>query len=384
MKMLNFAIESLKRRKYKNLAVFLIFSTLITLVFSVFLTSEALKHALYKTLKDEPDIIIQKISAGRMVPMPLERAFEMAEIEGVGKIYPRVWGYYYFKPAGVNFSVVGYEEDMPLFSKALTLFLQKSTLPPDAALIGEGVREVLKKHWFDKTFHFVKPDGTMYEIAIAGVFKNDTLLNYDTILLPMSAAKEVLGLSEEEVSDFALEVTNPKEIENVANKLRFSYPDSRVITRENLKSSYQNVFDYKSGLFLALMISSFFAFFILVFEKASSVGREQAKEIGILKAVGWRIEDVLKLKFLEAVLILIFSYITGILLSYIWVYNLQGVGIREIFSGFSVLKPPLRLEPYFDISLFITIFLISAPLYLAASIIPSWRAAVVDVEEVLR
>jgi ABC-type lipoprotein release transport system permease subunit len=382
--MLNFALESLLRRKYKNLSIFFIFTLLITLLFSIFLTSESIKQMLYKTLKDQPDIFLQRIVAGRIEPVDMNRAYEIAEIDGVSAIYPRVWGYYFFKVAGANFSIIGYEEDMPLFSKAITKYLQKSDIALDGAIVGEGVKKILDKHWFKDSFDFIKSDGSLVRVKLKGSFKGDNLLNYDTILIPMKKAKEIFELKSNEVTDFAIDVANPKEIENIAKTLSYKFPDSRVITKDDLKGSYQNMFDYKSGLFLALLLSSFFAFFILVFEKASSVGKEQAKEIGILKAVGWRIEDVLKLKFLESFLILLSSFMVATLLSYIWVFNLQGVLIKDIFSGFSTLKPPLILEPIFEPSLFITIFLITAPIYLAATIIPAWRAAVVDVEEVLR
>ena len=133
-----------------------------------------------------------------------------------------------------------------------------------------------------------------------------------------------------------------------------------------------------------MLITSIFAFFILVFEKASSVTKEQIKEIGILKALGWEINDVLKLKFFESILISLISFLFGILLSYFWVYNLNAVIIKNIFTGYSILKPDFNLIPIFDISLFMTIFFATVPIYIAATIIPSWRAAVIDPEEAIR
>ncbi len=384
MKLLEFALLSLWRRRFKNGSILLLFTLLIMLIASLFLTAASIEHLLEKTLTDQPDIYLQRIVAGRLAPMKEERAEKIMEIEGIAAIYPRVWGYYYYAPAGVNFSVVGVDPNFPSFSKAITEVLQTKELPPQSMFVGEGVKRVLESHWYNKSFNFIKPDGSLQKVDIAGVFHTDTLLNYDTILLPLNLAREIFELDEDEVTDFALTLMNPKELRSVAQKLRFMFPDCRVITKEDLKASYQNYFDYKSGIFLAMMTAAFFAFFILVFEKASSITRNDVREIAVLKALGWRVRDIVWVKTLESAVILFFSFFAGWMGAYVWVFRLQAPLLRDILSGFSVLKPPFMLEPVFEPSLFVTLFLLVAPLYLAATVIPNWRAAVVDVEEALR
>ncbi len=62
-------------------------------------------------------------------------------------------------------------------------------------------------------------------------------------------------------TDIIVKVSNPEEIFTVASKIKLMYPDSRVITNKDLEISYQNIFDYKGGIFLALFIVSIFTFF---------------------------------------------------------------------------------------------------------------------------
>ncbi len=386
IKMVDFALLSLKRRVWKNISVFFIFTLLIAFVFSLFLIAGSIKRELALTLHDLPDIFVQKTRAGRLVPIEEERVYAIASIDGVKSVYPRIWGYYYYKNAGVNFSIVGIDFDMPSFSSALNKLLP-SFQPPKAPfmIVGKKVKDILEKNYYKEYFNFIKPDGDFVKVRIAGVFDpKSELESADTIVMPIELARELFDMNEEKVTDIMVSVYNPKEIPTIAQKIRLLYPDTRVITKEDLKASYQNIFDYKSGLFLALFLAAFFAFFILVFEKASSVGREQVREIGILKALGWKIEDVLRLKFLESFLVIFFSFFLGIVLSYFFVYFLQAPLLRNIFSGFSVLKPTFELVPVWDWSLFISTLLIMAPLYLAATIIPSWRASVIDPEEALR
>ena len=110
-------------------------------------------------------------------------------------------------------------------------------------------------------------------------------------------------MDEDKATDIVVKVANPEEIFTVASKIKLLYPDTRVITNKELEISYQNIFDYKGGLFLALFVVSIFTFFIIIYDKASGLTSEEKKEIGILKAIGWQVEDVLKEKFYESFII---------------------------------------------------------------------------------
>jgi len=382
LKMVAFALSFLRRRLWKNLAVFFVFWIVIFLLSSIFLIAASIKKELFLTLDELPQIFVQRTIAGRLVPSPTNRIESIEQIEGVEAAYGRVWGYYYFQAAGVNFSVVGLDMDMAGFAPWMDEILASDK---EGMVVGEGVARILKGHFYKDYFNFITPSGDFLKVPLAGTFPAHTELeSSDTILLPMDMARKIFGMPQDRVTDILVRVNNPKEIPTIAAKIRVLYPDSRVLTRADIRAAYQNIFDYKSGLFLALMVGAFFAFFILVFEKMSSVGKEERREIAILKALGWRIGDVLRLKFLESFLIAIFAYGVGVVGAYFFVYYLQAPLLRDIFSGFSVLKPRFELIPVFDMGLLLSIFFATVPLYLAATIVPTWRASVVDPEEALR
>ncbi len=381
--MLEFALAFLARRFWKNLAVFGIFTILVFLLASTFLIAGSLKKELFVTLDGLPDIYVQRTLAGRLSLIPQRRVESIEAIEGVQSAYGRYWGYYYFPAAGVNFTVLGLDMDMAGYAPAFDEILAKRDLGEDEMIVGRGVYEVLRSHYYKDFFNFITPTGDFIKVKIAGVFSDSTQLeSSDTIVVSSDLAKRIFG--QKDPTDITVRVSNPKEIPTIATKIRNLYPDCRVITRADLKASYQNLFDYKSGLFLALLIASFLAFFILIFEKASSVGREQIKEIAILKAIGWQISDVLGLKFLESILVSAIGFLVGVTGGYFFVYILQAPLLRNIFTGFSVLKPQFQLIPVWDWGVILGLFFLSVPLYLAATIIPSWRASVIDPEEALR
>ncbi len=387
IKILDFAITSLKRRFWKNISIFFIFFSIIFTIFSVLLISKSIKKELDTTLESLPSIFVQKMVGGRIENMKSDRLYKIADIVGVESVSPRVWGYYYFQNAGANFSLVGLDFSMDSFKKSYSDVIEKfyDIKQKNFMIVGQGVKRILDKSFYHDEFNFVKPNGKFLNVKIKATFKaSSELESSDTILLPISLAREIFGLKKDEISDFVVKVSNPLEVETVKQKIKYLYPDCRVLSKNDIKVSYQNIFDYKSGLFLALFLSAFLAFFILVFEKASSVSKEQTKEIGILKAVGWQIEDILKLKFLESFLISFFSYFLALVVAYFFVYILQAPILKELFMGYSVLKPKFELIPIFDIGLMVSVFLVTVPLYLAATIIPTWRASTIEVEESLR
>ena len=387
LKLLDFAVTSLKRRFWKNISIFFIFSVLIFLIFSVLLISKSIQKELALTQNSLPEIFVQKVVGGRVQTMREERAYKIVDILGVESVSKRVWGYYYFQSVGVNFSIVGLDFDMDSFKKSYSDVVERfyDTNSSNFMIVGQGVKRILQDSYYKDSFNFVKPNGDFLNLKIAGVFKGDSELeSSDTILMPIQKAREILGLKGDEVSDFVVKVPNPKEVRVVATKIKNIFPDCRVLTKDDIKISYQNIFDYKSGLFLALFITSFFAFFILIFEKASSISKEQVKEIGILRAVGWQIEDILKLKFLESGLISFFAFFLGVVASYFYVYILKAPILKDLFMGYSVLKPKFDLMVVYDFGLIVSVFLTTVAVYIAATIIPTWRASVVDIEEAIR
>ncbi len=387
--LLDFSILSIFRRGSKNIFIFSVFTLLIFLLSSVLFISNSIKSELDTTLNALPDITVQRLQAGRAVNMPLSRINKLLAIEGVKAVVPRVWGYYYFANAGVNFSIIGIDsfEDQyrDLYTKLCNKFDFDTLTKNSGMLVGSGVKKILQNNFYGKYFNFIKPDGGLVKVKIAGIFKGDTKLeSNDVIVLPTKKAREIFGINENEAVDFVLKISNPVEIPNISAKITALYPDTRVITKEDLSISYQNLFDYKGGLFLALFVISTFTFFMIIYDKASGVSSDEKKEIGILKAVGWTIDDILKEKFYEAFIVSFISFITAICLSIFYVYFIDAPLLKNIFIGYSSLRPDFDLPFSFDFQTFAIIFFLTVPIYIAATIIPSWRVASMDADEVMR
>jgi len=387
--LIEFAINALLRNKSKNIFILVLFTLLTSLLTSVFLITGSIKHELQSTVDALPQITVQKIKAGRHNEIDISVADKILNIAGVSEAIPRVWGYYYFENAGVNFSVVGIEQYATqykdTFSKLVEKFDFEELGSQNSMVVGRGVQEVMRSSYYKEYFNFIKPDGKLKKVALAGVFDGDTQLeSNDMILMSNELVREIFDMRESMATDIVVKVPNIDEIETVASKIKLLYPDTRVISSSDLKISYQNIFDYKSGVFLALFIISLFTFFMIIYDKSSGISSEEKREIGILKAIGWRVDDILKEKFYESFILSFFAYTFGLLLAFGFVYLLQAPLLREIFVGYSQLKTSFELPFVFEVQTLFLVFLLSVPIYIAATIIPSWRASTLEVDEVIR
>jgi ABC-type lipoprotein release transport system permease subunit len=197
-------------------------------------------------------------------------------------------------------------------------------------------------------------------------------------------AMDIFAIKQGYATDIAVDVTNKDEIALISRKILALLPNAKLLIKDDLFVKYQNLFDYKSGIFLTFFTVALFTFFMIIYDKASGLTSEQKKEIGILKAIGWTIDDILKEKFIEGLLISLISYLLGVLLAFIFVYILQAPLLRDIFEGYSILKTNFVLPFVLDFQTIFLVFFLSVPIYIFATIIPSWKIATLDADEAIR
>jgi len=372
---MDYSISHILRYKYKNLFTVISLTILTFLLSSLFLISNSIKYELNIVLDQLPDIIIQNQKGGIKTLVDESLVYDILDINGVKDVKSRVWGYYDFKKADVKFLLVGVEE----------FELDKYDVNNTSILVGIGVRDILKKYYYNDYFNFINSDGNIKKLYIKSNFDTVTKLeSNDIIVLNKDTLKNIFGFEDSEATDIAVYVANKSEIPTIAYKLQDKYQNMKIITKEDIKTGYAEIFDYKSGIFLSLFIISLFTFFVIIYDRMSGVSSEQKHEIGVLKAIGWRVQDVLKAKFYEATIISLSSYLIGIILSYIYIYIFQAPLLKNIFLGSSSLLRNVDFSFVLNIDILFIIFFLSVPIYIAATIIPSWKLSTLDADEVMR
>jgi len=195
---------------------------------------------------------------------------------------------------------------------------------------------------------------------------------------------QFFNLSADRATDITVTVHNPNEVTTIADKIKKTYPASRPITKNEIIRTYDAVFNWRSGMMLTIFASALIAFCILAWDKATGIGAEEKHEIGILKAIGWDTADILELKFWEGIVISLTSFLIGLIVAFVHVFFLNASILSPVIKGWSVLFPAFRLTPYIDIyQIFVLAFLTVTP-YVASTIIPSWKTAITDPENVMR
>ena len=137
-------------------------------------------------------------------------------------------------------------------------------------------------------------------------------------------------------------------------------------------------------MIIVILSAAVLAFIILAWDKATGLSAEEKKEIGILKALGWETSDVLLMKYWEGVVVSLSSFILGLLLAYMHIFFTSSVVFEPALKGWSVLYPDFRLTPFINAYQVAVLFFLTVVPYTVATIVPSWRAATIDPDSVMR
>lgn len=382
LKIPEYALRSLARRWRKYLSLILVYALVVAFYASVVLFTASLQQETQASLQSLPELWVQKLAGGRLQPMPVAFLDSLKGIRGVKRIIPRVWGYNFDTPTGAVLTVMG--SDSLLSGLSMVRSIHKGKLQGNMALVGQGLMK-LRNLEVGESLTLLNDQGQIIDYDIVGTFADESdLLTTDLVILAPPAAKKLLGLDANTCTDVALEIHNPLEINNIGRKIDRRFAGIRVVTAPQLKATYQTLFGWRGGIFVYGTILSVFAFLILAWEKAGGLSREEKNELGVLKATGWEISDVLWLKFWESGFVSLNATAIGILIAYIHVFVAQAPLLRPFLIGWSVLYPEYQLSPVFDLESFGLIFSLSVIPYLTATLVPAWRGAITDPAEVMQ
>ncbi|MDD2894824.1 MAG: FtsX-like permease family protein [Aliarcobacter sp.] len=383
----NFLFLLLLKHKSKHIAIFIISILIVFLISSVLFISNSLKKEVFFTLENQSDFIIQKINSGKILDIQTSWIDDFSSINGVTNTQARVYGLYYFMSENVYFTIIGidlFEENTNLKELLKTLNIS-DFLQNDSMIIGNGIKKIFDKyHYFDSyDFKLFNNETTNVKI-FKDLPKESNLVANDLIIMDINLAKKILNIKEDEASDIILNVPNNLERQNIKEQLILKHSNIRILQKENLKKEYENMFNYKGGIFLVLFIVVIFTFILILYQRYSMISSSDKKEIGILKAVGWSIKDIIKLKIIENFIVGFMAFIIGVIISYIFVFILNAPILKNIFIGFSNIQNDFVLNPSVDFTTLVTLFLFFIIPFLSAVLIPVWKISVIDANESMK
>ncbi|SFV90941.1 ABC transporter, permease protein [hydrothermal vent metagenome] len=376
------------KQKSKHIGAILISVIIIFLLSAVLFVSISLQHSLMSTLDKQADFTVSRVEAGRAVNTPLSWLDKIEQINGVTQVSARIYGRYYFAPREKSFLIVGVDFFDKQNNKALQKLMAKVDLKrffsSPNMLVGEGVKAYLNAHYYKDAFSFKTPTGNFQKVHIYQTLPQETnLIANDMILMPIELAREIFGLHDNEVTDITFNVPNDAEWDNIVTKLHLLFYDVRVVEKREVKKAYENLYNYKGGLFLILYLITTVTFMLILYQRYAMVYSAERKEIGILRAVGWSIKDVLALKFYETGIVVIVSFVLGVVLAYLYVFVWGAPILNQIFLGGANLPNRVTFVPVIHFGLLGSIFLFYAVPFFAAVLIPAWKIAVTPPKEAM-
>jgi len=367
--LLDFTVVSLFRRPGRNLSLLLVYTLVVFLLASAMLYGQAIKDKAAILLAAAPEVVLQRLEAGRHALMPADYLDRLGRLRGVSRIEGRLWGYYFDPAVAANYTVMAPGQD---------------GAAPGQVRIGAGIARVRGLTGGD-VFSLRGHDGRPHAFTVAEVLPAASeLVSADLLILAPADFRAFFGLPVDVYTDLALSVTNPAEVRRVARKLAERLPDCRPILREEVLRTYESVFDWREGLLLAVLVGALAAFLIFAWDKATGLSAEERREIGILKAIGWETGDVLRMKLWEGGLISFTAFCLGYGLGHLHVFHAGAPLFAGVMRGWSVLQPHFTLAAAVDPVQLATLFLISVVPYTVVTLVPVWRAATVDPDEIMR
>ena len=385
----NFLFLLLLKHKSKHIAIFIISILIVFLISSVLFISNSLKKEAFSTLENQSDFVIQKINSGKILDTPISWVEDFSSINGIKNTQQRVYGQYYFMPENVYFTIVGidlFEENTNKNLKELSKTLNISDfLKNDSMIIGNGIKKIFDKYHYFDSYDFKLSNNKLTTVKIFKDLPQEAnLVANDLIIMDINLAKKILNIDEENSTDIVLNVPNDLEKQNIKEQLILKHSNIRILQKESLKKEYENMFNYKGGIFLVLFIVVIFTFILILYQRYSMISSNDKKEIGILKAVGWSIKDIIKLKIIENFIVGFMAFIIGIIISYIFVFILNAPILKNIFIGFSNIQNDFILNPNIDFTIIVTLFLFFIIPFLSAILIPVWKISVIDANESMK
>ena len=366
---IDFTLASLLRRKWKNITLIIVYTIIVFLIASVIFLTEAIRFEAESVLQDAPQMILQKIVAGRHDLIPLAYIPIIKNIRGILSIKARYWGYYFDPVTNANYTLMASQEH---------------NLADDEIIIGQGIA----RSWGlepGTRIALKANDGVSVSFKVKEIIHEASeLVAADLVIMTESAFRKISGIPDGFATDLGIEIRRKEELITIAKKIVELLPQTRPILKDEILRTYNSLFNWRSGIVLVLLIGNILAFFIFAWDKATGLSAEERTEIGILKALGWDTSDILIMKFWEATIISLTSYITGVIMAYIHVFFTDSFLFEHALKGWSVLYPKFHLTPTVNDYQLILLFFLTVMPYTLSTIIPAWRVSITDPDIVMR
>ena len=387
----NFLFLLICEHKSKHLGIFLLSVIIVFLVSATMFVKDGIESKILIALKNQPDLIVQRVSSGKSADTPLVWMDDLYQIKGVESIVPRVYGRYWYEPYDTYFTIVGVDfldkQNQKLMKKLISDFDIKEFMQKDSMIISSSVKKYFDSLKYEVYYNFRPPDRSILRVYFYKTLPKDVnFFGNDVIVTDIALAKRILGIDKDYATDLAFKISAAdEELSYIINKIIVKHFNSIIIQRDDLIASYKNLFNYKGGFFLVMFLLLLATYLFILYQRYVLINQSDKKEIGILKAIGWNIKQIILLKSLEGLVVAVVAFCLGVVLAYIYVFIFQAPLLIDIFLGFNnKILLDVEFEPIVNIDTIVMLFMLFIIPYISVILLPVWKISSKSVVESFR
>ena len=274
-----------------------------------------------------------------------------------------------FGPPGAGVSVTGIDVGklglIGVDSVNGTLFSNEST---DEVIVGKTAAEGLNQTVGDTINLYGK------DFKIVGTFETGNFITDAGIMMPLSTLQNLTS-NEDKVSNILVKVTDNANVTTVSKSIEDTYPNElSTTTAEATAGRINQGLGFIDTATWAISLLAIFIGAVGVINTMIMSVYERTREIGVLKAVGWKDRRILGMILGESVVLTLIAFVVGTVVAVVGV---------EALLAFSPSVGGI-ITPSFAPDIFIRAFLVAFLVGVIGGLYPAYRASRLSPTEALR
>lgn len=365
--------KNLLRRKIRTLLTMAGIAIGVAAIVSLSALADGFKMGYTALLRgSQADLILSQPNAFDLSMSSIDESLlaEIATMPEIDQISGMIQGY--SEAEGQPFFFVfGYPPD----SFVLSRYVIQAGVTLDSAeakavrgrplLLGSAAAEVLKK----SVGETLRVGGTVFRIV--GIYETGDAMEDAGAVMSLKNAQEILG-KPRQVSLFYIKLKDTQLRDRLMQRVQRRFPDLSIGGVQELTEQTSLADFFESYVWVISSLAILVGGVGMMNSQLMSVF-ERTREIGVLRAMGWRKGTILGMIFGEALVVCLGGGVLGSLLGVLLIYALS-----TTTTFFGVNLSTLRLDQ------FVTAFIVVIVLGISGGLYPAWRAAQLQPIEALR
>ncbi len=246
-----------------------------------------------------------------------------------------------------------------------TTFSNSST---NEVIIGKTAAQSLNKTVGDTINLYGK------DFTITGTFETGNFITDAGIMMPLSTLQNITS-NQNKVSNILVKVTDNANVTTVSQSIENAYPNQLTTTTAEATASRINQgLSFIDTASWAISLLAIFIGAVGVINTMIMSVYERTREIGVLKAVGWKDRRILGMILGESIVLTLIAFIVGTVVAV--------VGVELILT----LSPSVGgiIKPSFAYDIFLRAFIVAFLVGVLGGLYPAYRASRLSPTEALR